>query len=139
MGKTRKLLYYTDLRLLVKILITTLKISFVSSIKGYHSIIASIPPARTNALSQNNKDKIYDYVNLYFFIRRKLGIRDTCLSYSVFLCHMLIQAGVNAKINFGAKKVGFKSGTGSNMIGHCWVTVGEQEVPTSYQLLCKYP
>lgn len=139
MGKTRKLLYYTDLRLLLKILITFLKISFISSIKGYHSVIASMPPARTHLLSQTSKDKIYHYVNLYFFIRRKLGIRDTCLTYSVFLCHMLIQAGVNAKINFGAKKAGFKSGAGSNMIGHCWVTVGEQEVITDYQLLCKHP
>lgn len=139
MGKARKLLYYTDLGLLLKILITTLKISFLSSTKGYHSIIASMSPTRTNTLSQNNKDKIYDYVNLYFFIRRKLGLRDTCLTYSVFLCHMLVQAGVNAKINFGAKKAGFQSGTGSNMIGHCWVTVGEQEVSTNYQLLCRYP
>lgn len=139
MGKTRKLLYYTDLRLLLKILITNLKISFVSSTKGYHSVIASMPPTRTDTPSQNHKDKIYNYVNLYFSIRRKLGIRDTCLTYSVFLCHMLVQSGVNAKINFGAKKVGFNSGTGSNMIGHCWVTVGEQEVITDYQLLCKHP
>jgi hypothetical protein len=98
-----------------------------------------MPPTHTHVLSHTNKDKIYDYVNLYFLIRRKLGIRDTCLTYSVFLCHMLIQAGVDAKINFGAKKAGSKSGTGSNMIGHCWVTVGEQEVITDYQLLCKHP
>jgi hypothetical protein len=98
-----------------------------------------MPSTSTNVLSHTNKDKIYDYVNLYFFIRRKLGIRDTCLTYSVFLCHMLIQAGVDAKINFGAKKAGFKSGAGSNMIGHCWVTVGEQEVITDYQLLFKHP
>jgi hypothetical protein len=98
-----------------------------------------MPSTSTHAPSQTNKDKIYDYVNLYFLIRRKLGIRDTCLTYSVFLCHMLIQAGVNAKVNLGAKKAGFKSGAGSNMVGHCWVTVGEQEVITDYQLLCKYP
>jgi hypothetical protein len=137
--KTRKLLYYTDLRLLLKILITALKISFVSSTKGYHSVIASMPPTCTHVLSQTDIDKIYAYVNLYFIIRRKLGIRDTCLTYSVFLCHVLVQVGVNAKINFGAKMVGFKSETGSNMIGHCWVTVGEQEVITDYQLLCKHP
>jgi hypothetical protein len=102
-------------------------------------VIASMPPTTKNSLSQINKDKIYAYVNLYFLIRRKLGIRDTCLTYSVFLCHMLIQGGVNAKINFGAKKTGFESGAGSNMIGHCWVTVGEQQVITDYQLLCKHP
>jgi hypothetical protein len=98
-----------------------------------------MPPTTKNSLSQINKDKIYAYVNLYFLIRRKLGIRDTCLTYSVFLCQMLVQSGVNAKINFGAKKTGFESGAGSNMIGHCWVTVGEQEVVTDYQLLCKHP
>jgi hypothetical protein len=98
-----------------------------------------MPPSTDNSLSPINKDKIYAYVNLYFLFRRKLGIRDTCLTYSVLLCHVLIQAGANARINFGAKKVGFKSGTGSNMIGHCWVTVGEQEVITDYQLLWKHP
>src|SRR4030042_1467646 len=62
--KIKKILYYKDVSLLWKIFITSLKISFISAIKGYQSIIVPIPPVNANVIKETNKNKIINYVNL---------------------------------------------------------------------------
>jgi len=47
---------------------------------------------------------------------------------------MLREYGLNAKLYFGARK----SEQGM-MIGHCWVTVDEREVPPDWQVIFRYP
>jgi len=139
--KIKRLFYYRDLELLIKVFIASIKISFILAIQGVHSVIASIPPVNTNKIKNADRDKINRYVNLYLFILKRLGIRNTCLTYSILLCHMLRQFGINAKINFGAKKTDFKSRSGLNMIGHCWVSVDgiETEAPKYYKQLFSVP
>ena len=135
----KKLLYYKDIGLLIKVFFTSLRISFVFSKNNLSLIIKSIPAVNRQLIKQIDKDKINRYVNLCVFILRRLGFRYTCLTYSALLCNVLRQAGIEARVNFGAKKIDFTSDTGINMAGHCWVTVGNQKLITSYQYLFKYP
>jgi len=105
MRTLEKVLRYKDLRIHWKIFFTSLKISIISCIKGYHSAIISIPSVNKGIVKKYSRDEINRYVNMFFVIRRRLGICDTCLSHSILLCHMLRLAGLEAKINFGAKKL----------------------------------
>ena len=134
----KKLIYYSDIRLLIKILITQIKISLFS-IKQPHSVITRIPPVNTKIIKSADKNKINRYVNLCVFILRRLGFRYTCLTYSALLCNILRQAGIEARVNFGARKIDCKSRAGINMVGHCWVTAENQELATNYQPIFKHP
>lgn len=135
----KKILYYRDVGLLWKVFFTSLKISFVSSVKKHQPPLFLSSFKKTSSIENPDIDKITKYVNLYTFIRGKLGFKETCLTYSLLLYHMLRQAGIGAKINFGAKKTDFQSRTGLNMIGHCWVTIGDEKKETNEQLIFNYP
>ena len=140
MRTLKKVLHYKDLRMLWTVFFTSLKISVISCIKGPHSAIISMPSVNTDMEEKYSRNEINRYVNLCVFIRRKLGICDTCLTYSILLCHMLRRAGVEAKINFGAKKREQKTNSGDlSLIGHAWVTVGEEELQLPYQKILQYP
>lgn len=140
MRTLKKVLRYKDLRMLWRIFITSLKISFFSFIKGPHSAIVSMPSVNTDIVKKNDWNEISRYVNLCVCIRRKLGIRDTCLTYSILLCYMLRRAGFEAKINFGAKKREEKKNPEDlNLIGHAWVTVDEEELQVPYEQILQYP
>lgn len=134
----KKLIYYSDVKLLLRIFIVSAKITF-SLIKKNQSPLALIPPVNKHAAGHADKNKINKYVNLCIFIRRGLGFSDACLMYSTLLCYMLREAGVEAKINFGAKKTAPGSITGLNSIGHCWVTLGAEEHNMPYELIFKHP
>ena len=135
-----KTLRYKDLRMLWKTFITSLKISFFSFIKGPHSAIISMPSINTDIVKKYNRNEISRYVDLCVFIRRKLGIRDTCLTYSILLCYMLRGAGFEAKINFGAKKREEKKNPEDlNLIGHAWVAVAGEELQVPYEQILQYP
>lgn len=135
----KKILYYKDIGLLWKIFITSLKISFTPFIKKQQPPLFLSSFKKTPSIENPDIDKITKYVNLYTFIRRKLGFKETCLTHSLLLYHVLRRAGVEAKINFGAKKTDYKSITGLNMIGHCWVTIGDEKKESNEQLIFNYP
>ena len=140
MRTLEKVLRYKDLRIHWKIFFTSLKISIISCIKGYHSAIISIPSVNKGIVKKYSRDEINRYVNMFFVIRRRLGICDTCLSHSILLCHMLRLAGLEAKINFGAKKLEEKTNPeGFNLIGHAWVTVDDEELCVPYERIMQYP
>ena len=140
MRTLEKVLRYKDLRILWKICFTSLKISIISCIKGPHSAIISMPSVNTNIAKKYSRNEVNRYVSLFFSIRRKLGIRDTCLTYSILLCHMLRLAGVEAKINFGAKKREEKTNPENlRLIGHAWVTIDDEELHVPYELILQYP
>ncbi|MFH1783718.1 MAG: lasso peptide biosynthesis B2 protein [bacterium] len=130
----KKFLYYKDVRLLWKIFITSLKISSLSSIKECQ-LLNILTPLKKK-IKNADKDKINRYVNLYLFIRRKLGIRDTCFVRSMLLCCILRQAGIDANVKFGAGRVE------GELTGHCWVSQGtdqDNEASTKYQTIFRYP
>lgn len=135
----KKIFAYRDVGLLFKIFVISLKISFISSVKGESAALAAIPGIKRRPLKNTNRNKINKYVAMCVFIRRKLGFSDACLMHSILLCYMLREAGVEAKINFGVKKAGPGSITGLNSIGHCWVTVGNEKVDTDQKLIFNYP
>ncbi len=125
--KIRKLEYYKDLRLLWRTFFTSLKVS-LSQNNSFISL--ANPRPRKNAGEQ---EKIMRYVNLCLHLRRRLGFKDSCLTSSLLLCNLLRQNGINAHINFSAKKETEK------MEGHCWVSVGEEKIVSDYTLIFKYP
>lgn len=84
-------------------------------------------------------DKISIYVNMLVFVRRKLGFRETCLTHSLLLCHALRANGVDAKINFGARKNSEPTDDELPFTGHCWVTLRQDDNPTNYDILFTYP
>ena len=138
MKMIRRLLYYRDLKLLFAVFITSLKISLISSVQGYQSGVTSVPPI--NKTKNADRNKISKYVNFYLYLRSKLGIRQSCLTYSLLFCHMLRRAGINAKINFGARKNRKGDSSGDlPLVGHCWVTVGNEEITLPYQRILQYP
>jgi hypothetical protein len=140
MRTLKKVLHYKDFRILWTVFFTSLEISVISCIKGPHSAIISMPLINSGIVKKYGRNEINSYVNLCVFIRRKLGIRDTCLTYSILLCHMLRWAGVEAKINFGAKKREEKINPEDlNLIGHAWVTVDDEELHLPYKKILQYP
>ena len=129
-----KFLYYGDIKFLIKVFIASLKISILLATKGCHSIAALIPFLNTKVINPVDKGKINKYVNLCVFILRKLGIRYTCFSRSILLCYILRQEGIEANVNFGARKIDGK------LIGHCWVRQDtDLETISDYQTIFRYP
>ena len=126
--RMRRLGHYRDLPLLVRIMYTSLKVSFSPT----HSLIHLADPERRGKIE--DEDKITRYVDLCSYVRNRLGLRNTCLLYSILLSRMLREHGLNARINFGARK-----SEQGRMIGHCWVTVDEGEVPPDWQVIFRYP
>jgi hypothetical protein len=125
--KIGKLGYYKDFPLLWRTFMTSLKLSLSQD----NSIISL-----ANLKQRKNgeeKEKIVRYVNLCLHLRRRMGFKDSCLTSSLLLCHLLRQNGINAHINFSAKK------DTERMEGHCWVSVGEEKIVSDYTLIFKYP
>lgn len=125
--KIRKLGDFKDVPLLWRVFLTSLKVSLSPD----NSLICLANPREKKAAEE--KEKIVKYVNLCLFLRRRIGFKDTCLFSSLLLCNLLRQYGINARMNFSAKKENEK------MEGHCWVSVGEEKIVSDYTLIFKYP
>jgi len=125
--KIRKLRYYKDFPLLWRTFFLSLKVS-LSQNSSFISL--ANPRQKKNA---EEKEKIVRYANLCLHLRRRMGFKDSCLTSSLLLCNLLRQNGINAHINFSAKKDTEK------MEGHCWVSVGEEKIVSDYTLIFKYP
>jgi hypothetical protein len=125
--KIRKLAYYKDFPLLWRTFFTSLKVSLSTD----NSLVSlANPRPRKNGGEQ---EKIVRYVNLCLHLRRRMGFKDSCFTSSLLLCNLLRQNGINAHINFSAKKDREK------MEGHCWVSVGEEKIVSDYTLIFRYP
>jgi hypothetical protein len=113
--------------------------SFIS-LSGTRNLLdnAALPCRRASAKAQG-REKIIRYVNLCTYLRRKLGIKDTCLSYSLLLCQVLRREGIEARINFGAQKKTRHESEKLPFIGHCWVSVNDEELKAPYALIFRYP
>lgn len=130
-----KLLRYKNPLIFIQIVGTALKISFLSFKKGANTALVLIPAINADAKktgASKNKAQIIHYVNLYFFIRKRLGIGYTCLERSILLCYMLRKSGIKAEIDFGAKKINGK------LEGHCWLSQDRSQAKR-YQTIFRYP
>ncbi len=137
----KKISYYKDIGLLVKVFLSSLKLSFIA-VSGRDHLLLKMASAKGREHSiLADREKLTRYTNLCLFARKLLGIRDTCLIRSVFLCHMLRRAGVDAAVAFGAKKSEkLISPREISYDGHCWVTVKDEEGPNvTYKQIFQHP
>jgi hypothetical protein len=131
-GIIKKIIYYRDWRLLLRVLFTSLKISVLYSLGKNSRLLNVASPQKDKSTNNQDREKIIRYVNLCMFLRKQIGIRDTCLTYSLLLCHMLRRKGIDARVNFGAKK------DDQRIIGHCWTNQGLEKV-VDYQTIFVHP
>ena len=131
-GMIKRIIYYKDWRLLLKIFLVSLKISLVCLLGKSHLLLALIPPRKLRSAKNQDKDKIIRYVNLCLFLRKKIGINDNCLTRSLLLCYALRQSGIDERLSFGVKRRNGK------LIGHCWMDKGLDKV-IDYQNILIYP
>ncbi|MFC1658660.1 lasso peptide biosynthesis B2 protein [Candidatus Omnitrophota bacterium] len=131
-GTIQKFLNYRDWRLLLCVLSTSLKISVLYLLGKNPRLLNLASPQKDKLTNSQDREKIIRYVNLCMFLRKKIGIRDTCFTYSLLLCHVLRRKGIDARVNFGAKK------DGERIIGHCWTNQG-LEMAIDYQTIFIYP
>ena len=137
----RKLRALKDIRLLWRLFLSSVHLLFTSRVRGYHAALRSVSDINIESQKKQKADvkRISNYVGTLVLFRRKLGFKETCLTHSLLLCHTLRANGVDAKINFGARKIGEQQGDGSAFTGHCWVSLHNQKSLADYELLFTYP
>jgi hypothetical protein len=137
----KKLRALKDTRLLWRLFLSSVHLLFTCRVRGYQAALRSVSSISLKSEKRQKADvkKISNYVGTLILFRRKLGFRETCLTHSLLLCRTLRANGVDAKINFGARKIGEQTGYGSAFTGHCWVTLHNQKSPANYELLFTYP
>lgn len=125
---------YGDFHLWWRVFSVLLKITFAHS--------TSLLPITDPPVKQKRKysvHKIYRYVGWCLYLRRILGFHDSCLIRSVLLCRLLRESGWEARINFGTRKTDVPVTDGWPIIGHCWVTLGGENVTAEYPFVFSYP
>lgn len=125
--KIRKLGYFRDIPLLTRTFFTSLKVSLSPD-----SSLISLANLKPRGKAED-REKVVKYVHFCLYLRRLLGFKDTCLTSSLLLCNLLRQYGIDAQMNFSAKK------DKESLSGHCWVSVGEEKIVSDYTLIFKYP
>ena len=135
----KRLLYYKDFPLLAAIFLASLRISFFRLLKKEGLLLSPIPLKTLSFSKAYDREKITRYVNLCVFLRRKMGIRNTCFTYSVLLCYMLRRHGLDARIRFGVRNAPEESKENPCLRGHCWVVVKGDRPDFCYQPLFTYP
>ena len=138
MRPLKKLKYYTDIRLTLHILLASLKVSTMFYFQKNKRLIGLANPKRLERRC-GDEEKIARYVNLCLYLRGQLGLKDTCLTQSILLCHMFRKYGIDAKLNFGTQRNEETEIKDLAPIGHCWVTIGQEDVPGTYQFIYRYP
>jgi hypothetical protein len=138
----KKLRALKDIHLLWRLFLSSVRLLFISRVKGYQAALRSVSSISLKSEKRQKAEdvkKISNYVGTLVLFRRKLGFKETCLTHSLLLCRTLRANGVDARINFGARKIGEQTGDGSQFTGHCWVTVHNQKSLADYELLFTYP
>ena len=134
----KKLFYYSDFRLFFRILIISLKISYRTSIFACKSLIP-LANFRKNRKNKVDTKKIVNYVHFFLHLRKKIGLKNTCLTYSILLCRLLRESGINARINFASKKEEGLLNKEFPFSGHCWVSMSEKDTPGEWEVIFRYP
>lgn len=127
--KLAQLREYTDMRLLAQLLSDSVRISFLLRRNRWKALLAMANPKKAKG-NNTDRDTMFRYFNFCLEMRRRFMLEDSCFHHSVLLCRCLRKNGVNARLNFGAKKQEKQKGTMS-LAGHCWVTVEGDPRPTA--------
>ncbi|MFC1496598.1 lasso peptide biosynthesis B2 protein [Candidatus Margulisiibacteriota bacterium] len=125
--KLNKLFYYRDIRLHLIILNAAHK----AFPRCESNPLAALAEEEVAENIKYDPEKVKRYASIILLIRSRFGIRDTCLSSSVFLCYALRGAGQRAAIQFGAKKK-------KELKGHCWVDLISKS-GSGYRPIFSYP
>ncbi|MBU1863227.1 MAG: lasso peptide biosynthesis protein [Candidatus Omnitrophica bacterium] len=135
----KEMIRFKEWHLFLRTFIISFKIFFLCLLRKDHLLFSRLPKKRDTIPSDDVKDRIMRYVNLCMFLRKNVGMNNTCFVYSVLLCHMLRQAGFDARVNFGAKSIEIAKEDDIPFVGHCWLSIGNEKVNVPHQLLLKYP
>lgn len=136
---SQKLQKYADLALHGTILIVFLKFIVTPREKLLTFIRV---PLKIHSAPNRVIEKIRSYVSMYLDIRRKLGVRDTCLTRSLFLCRALREKGIDARVQFGVREADAherQTPDDEKTVGHCWVTVPGEQIRHNFPLVVTCP
>ena len=128
----KKLYYYRDWRLFFSTSWTAAVISIKISLCGCKDLV-SLANLRVGLSGYREKEKVIKYCQFCTSLRNILGFNNSCLRYSLLLCRMLRVFGHEAVVHFGVDKIK------GEFVGHCWVTLNEQEIITPYTLIFSCP
>jgi len=117
----RKLFYYRDMNLIVRIIYNIALVSVTSQEKRLRLV-----PETVSASAVFNEEKVRKYVTFFYFIMKRLWIRPSCFNNSVSVCRIFRTYGINARIVFGCV---FENKT---LKGHCWIETGGKVDPGKY-------
>lgn len=130
-GIIKKLIYYRDIKFLLRICLLYLRIIYVLK-KDNHPVLELIPPVNRDLKKAADIEKITRYKDFCILVFRKLGFKDTCLIRSIIFCSILRSAGMDVRVNFGSMRIDNK------LVGHCWLDYNKEE-GENYKLVCSYP
>lgn len=137
-GIPKKILYYSDARLFFRISMISLMIFLRTSFFSCKALIA-LADSKKGKKTKVGTEKIIRYVHLFLRLRKKLGFKETCLTYSILLCRILREFGLDAKINFAGKKSETLSTDTLPISGHCWVSLNGENETGDWNLIFQYP
>ena len=128
-----------DIGLLSRTFWTSFRLSVIRTMWDTQHAVALLSGVAVRPIERGNRDDIVKYVNLCLLVRSKFGFRDSCLTYSLLLCHTLRREGFNARMMFGTRRKTCEEPGDLPLEGHCWVTVDQEELDIPYQVVCVYP
>lgn len=109
----RKILYFSDVSLLVEILAMQRRITR-SRDREVIRMLERTPVSHSKGRSMEQIDR---YVDLGLRIGELRGGLNSCVTRSVIRCVLLRRSGVHARVAFGLNK------RGDRLEGHCWVVL----------------
>lgn len=125
--RIRKLTYYRDFGLLLRVSFISLKVSF-----SPNRFLIPLATPKGKGRSEA-REKIFRYAHLILHLRKLVGLRETCLTRFLLLCNLLRYFGASTQAGFGTKQDGRK------MADHCWVAVENEDSPGDWQTIFRYP
>jgi hypothetical protein len=128
----KRLYYYRDPVLLVKVFATAIEISAKIYFHGGKKLFSPEDSSAPNKTKKYAKEKVIKYCNFCLYLRRWLGFNDTCFTCAALIHAVLKWAGIGSRVNFGTAKINNK------LIGHCWVTVEGEKIDSPYHLIASY-
>lgn len=119
---------WRDLPLFVRVFFDSIRVSLARD----EDILRLVEPKRSRKTV--SCDRILRGVNVCFFLRRMMGLRNTCLNHAVVLARALRAHGVEARVHLGARK-----GGRDGIEGHCWVDVPGEEQAGDWHIVHSCP
>ncbi len=134
-----KVFFYRDLPLLLKIITASSAISILSLLEKTQYFLQYICSNKIKSYPLRQREKVIRYVNFWMFARKKLGMNNSCLHYSLLLCWALRDAGFDALVNFGVQTNPMPQSGDGTLLGHCWVSVADEALQTTHHVIFQYP